>query len=45
MLAALCGVDVKVLNQAVKRNVVRFPADFMSQLSADEAAVPTSQIV
>jgi hypothetical protein len=44
-LAALYDVDVKVLNQAVKRNVVRFPADFMFQLSADEAAVLRSQIV
>jgi len=44
-LAALYDVDVKVLNQAVKRNVVRFPADFMFQLSADDAAVLRSQIV
>ena len=28
-LAALYGVTTKVLNQAVKRNATRFPADFM----------------
>ena len=35
-LAQLYGVQTKVLNQAVKRNVERFPADFMFQLTADE---------
>ena len=30
-LARLYGVETKVLNQAVKRNIVRFPADFMFQ--------------
>jgi len=35
-LAALYGVAVKVLNQAVKRHASRFPADFMFQLTADE---------
>jgi hypothetical protein len=35
-LAALYGVEVRVLNQAVKRNVRRFPADFMFQLSQEE---------
>ena len=44
-LAALYGVEVKVLNQAVKRNIERFPADFMFQLSAEEAAPLRSQIV
>lgn len=44
-LAALYDVDVKVLNQAVKRNLVRFPPDFMFQLSPDEAAPLRSQIV
>ena len=33
-LAGLYGVDTKVLNQAVKRNIERFPCDFMFQLSA-----------
>ena len=35
-LAELYGVETKVLNQAVKRNIERFPEDFMFQLSADE---------
>jgi hypothetical protein len=30
-LAALYGVEVKALNQAVKRNLERFPEDFMFQ--------------
>ncbi|HEU5312920.1 MAG TPA: ORF6N domain-containing protein [Candidatus Udaeobacter sp.] len=37
-LAALYGVAVKVLNQAVKRNQERFPSDFMFQLTNEEAA-------
>jgi hypothetical protein len=28
-LAELYGVDTKVLKQAVRRNMIRFPADFM----------------
>ena len=36
-LAALYGVEVKRLNEAVKRNVNRFPADFMFQLTKEEA--------
>lgn len=32
-----CGVATKVLNQAVKRNLDRFPEDFMFQLTKDEA--------
>ncbi len=36
-LAALYDVPTKVLNQAVKRNAERFPADFMFQLTAEEA--------
>ena len=35
-LAELYGVATKVLNQAVKRNLERFPQDFMFQLSAEE---------
>jgi hypothetical protein len=35
-LAALYQVQTKVLNQAVQRNIDRFPADFMFQLSAPE---------
>ncbi len=36
-LAELYAVPVKVLNQAVKRNIDRFPDDFMFQLTLDEA--------
>ena len=35
-LAALYEVEIRVLNQAVKRNMKRFPKDFMFQLSKDE---------
>jgi hypothetical protein len=44
-LAALYEVEVKVLNQAVKRNIRRFPEDFMFQLSAEEADFLRSQNV
>jgi ORF6N domain len=44
-LAELYGVSSKVLVQAVKRNLVRFPADFMFQLSAAEFAAWRSQTV
>jgi hypothetical protein len=36
-LAELYEVETKALNQAVKRNLERFPEDFMFQLSAEEA--------
>jgi hypothetical protein len=36
-LAELYGVEIRVLNQAVKRNVIRFPADFLFQLTAAES--------
>lgn len=36
-LARLYGVSTKVLNQAVRRNLNRFPEDFMFQLTMDEA--------
>ena len=35
-LAELYGITTKALNQGVKRNVERFPSDFMFQLSAEE---------
>ena len=35
-LARLYGVETKVLNQAVKRNIERFPEDFMFQLTNEE---------
>ncbi len=44
-LAGLYGVDVKALNQAVKRNLERFPADFMFQLTRAEWQNLKSQIV
>ena len=44
-LARLYQVEVKVLNQAVKRNSSRFPADFMFQLTAVEAGYLRSQSV
>jgi tRNA isopentenyl-2-thiomethyl-A-37 hydroxylase MiaE len=44
-LAALYQVPTKVLNQAVKRNPSRFPADFMFRLSPREADLMRSQIV
>jgi len=44
-LAALYGVSTKVLNQAVKRNLSRFPDDFMFQFTAQEWERLRSQIV
>lgn len=44
-LAALYGVETKVLVQAVKRNIARFPADFMFQLTNQEVAILRSQSV
>jgi hypothetical protein len=44
-LAALYGVEPKVLVQAVQRNIKRFPADFMFQLAPQEFAILKSQIV
>ena len=35
-LAQLYGVETRVLVQAVKRNLARFPEDFMFQLSTEE---------
>ena len=42
-LARLYGVETRVLNQAVKRNIERFPVDFMFQLTKDEAENLRSQ--
>jgi len=44
-LAKLYGVEVRVLVQAVKRNIERFPEDFMFQLSREEYDNLKSQIV
>jgi hypothetical protein len=43
-LAELYGVDTKRLNEQVKRNLSRFPLDFMFQLTTQERAHLRSQI-
>lgn len=44
-LAKMYGVDTRTLNQAVKRNLERFPADFMFQLTQEEWSDLKSQFV
>jgi len=44
-LAEMYEVETRVLNQAVKRNIERFPVDFMFQLTAKEWENMSSQIV
>ena len=44
-MATLYEVPTKVLLQAVKRNLERFPADFMFQLERQEVAILRSQFV
>jgi hypothetical protein len=44
-LAQMYGVETRVLNQAVKRNIERFPEDFMFQLTKGELEILRSQIV
>jgi len=44
-LATLYGVETRVLVQAVKRNMERFPEDFMFQLTQEEFAILRSQSV
>lgn len=44
-LAELYEVETRILNQAVKRNIERFPADFMFQLNTNEWQTLRSQIV
>jgi len=44
-LAQLYGVSTKALVQAVKRNIDRFPEDFMLQLTDEELRILRSQIV
>ena len=44
-LAKLYGVETRVLNQAVRRNIKRFPEDFMFQLTLKEEASLRSQFV
>ncbi|UYU42462.1 ORF6N domain-containing protein [Bacteroides salyersiae] len=44
-LAELYQVETRVLNQAVKRNIKRFPSDFMFQVTEDEFEILKSQFV
>lgn len=44
-LAELYEVETKALNQAVKRNIKRFPVDFMFRLNTDEWKILVSQFV
>ena len=44
-LAELYGVTTKALNQAMKRNLDRFPADFCFQLTKEQWDVLRSQVV
>jgi phage regulator Rha-like protein len=44
-LADLYGIELKVMNQAVKRNIRRFPSDFLFQLTDEEWKNLRSQIV
>ena len=43
-LAEIYGYEVKNLNQQVKRNIARFPEDFMFQLTTEEDVFLKSQI-
>ena len=44
-LAELYGIETKVLKQAVKRNLKRFPSDFMFELTKEEFGNLRSQVV
>lgn len=44
-IAELYGVETKVLKQAVRRNIERFPKDFMFQLTKEELKNWRSQFV
>ena len=43
-LAELYGVETRVLNQAVKRNIDRFPEDFMFQLNSEELEIGSHKL-
>ncbi len=43
-LAEIYGYEVKRLNEQVKRNITRFPEDFMFQLTTEEDAILKSKI-
>lgn len=44
-LAEIYGYEVRALNQQVKRNINRFPKDFMFQLTKEDVDTVKSQIV
>ncbi len=44
-LAKLYGVETKVFNQSIKRNIRRFPSDFMFKLTKEEHEALRSQFV
>ena len=44
-LAEMYGIETRTLNQAVKRNIYRFPSDFMFQLSAEEHSHTKSNLL
>ncbi len=44
-LAGLYGVETKMLNRAVRRNIERFPSEFMFQLNKEEIEIWQSQIL
>ena len=44
-LAEMYGVETRTLKQAVRRNIERFPEDFMFELTAEEYQILRSQIV
>ena len=44
-LAEIQGYELRAMNQQVKRNIERFPEDFMFQLTKDEVELVKSQIV
>jgi hypothetical protein len=44
-LAELYGIETRVLKQTVRRNIKRFPQDFMFELTSEEEKALRSQIV
>lgn len=44
-LASIYGYDVRSFNQQVRRNITRFPSDFMFELTKQEISLVKSQIV
>jgi ethanolamine utilization protein EutP (predicted NTPase) len=44
-LAILYGVETRIVNQAVKRNATRFPADFMFALTTEEIAMVSQTVI